>query len=124
MPHSARDKLWSQRSSDASPVHMIKTAAWIALALTSATWLAVASRVLRYSENHVGYNVLWLIPLFAGTAALGLLHRAVLGRMDILAWIVVLGGALSVVAIAGIYHFNVLLPYDVWLKRGMPPRPF
>lgn len=103
---------------------MIRVVAWAALGLTVISWLALAARVLRYPENHVGYNVLLLIPLFLATVAAGLLHRSTVGRMDTLAWAALIGGALSILAIAAVYQFNILLPYETWLKRGMPPRPF
>jgi hypothetical protein len=75
--------------------------------------------VLRYPENHIGFHLLWLLPLFLVGAGIGFWRRETAsGRWAILA------SALSMVLLLLMYFFNVLLPYEVWLRRGMPDRPF
>jgi hypothetical protein len=68
--------------------------------------------------------LLWLTPLFAGTVALGLLRCKANNQMDWLCWALVIVGTSSVAMSVCVYQFNILLPYEVWLKRGMPQRPF
>jgi hypothetical protein len=78
-------------------------------------WGAVSYRLYRYPAPHIGINVLLFTPLFAIVAAVGVWKRD---------WPLVVIGAASVLLLAAFYQFNVLVPYEVWLKRGMPPRPF
>lgn len=95
---------------------------WLSISaalFTALVWAALLARVVRYPDNHVGYNVLRLAPLFAGVAGVGLLRR-----LDRLGVALLLAGLLSIVLVVCLYTFDILVPYEVWLKRGMPPRPF
>lgn len=78
-------------------------------------WLGVLYRVVRYPAPHTALNVLWLIPFFACSAAYGVWSGQ---RLSL--WT----GLASVLGVWLLYQFNILVPYEVWLKRGMPPRPF
>lgn len=90
----------------------------ILLALCCLFWTVVVVRIVRYTDNHVGYNILWAIPLFLPMLAVGWPRRDTIGLGLIVA------GLVSIAAILAIYYGNVLVPYEVWLKRGMPRRPF
>lgn len=94
------------------------------LVLAAMIWAAIAFRIYRYPENHVGYSVLWLLPLFATMVVVGVWRRAALGHFDGYAWLLLLVGVSSATAAFVLYEANILVPYEVWLKRGMPERPF
>ncbi|MBE2295516.1 MAG: hypothetical protein IAF00_11210 [Phycisphaerales bacterium] len=85
-------------------------------------WSYIAYRLGRYPENHVGWNVLWSLGLFGALALLTLVHWNWNGSY-LSIWF--LGfAALSCVLVLSLYYFNILVPYEVWLQRGMPERPF
>ncbi len=96
-----------------------------AYALTAAGllfWAYVTFRIVRYPENHVGWNILFSLGLFVVLAAVSFAgyyfsRSALAAALGVFA-------VISVAAVFVIYHFNILIPYEVWLKRGMPPRPF
>ena len=63
-----------------------------------------------------------MIPLFAVImAALGLLARDVRDRP---AGAMLMLGMISIVGVVLLRWFNVLLPYELWLRLGMPDSPF
>ena len=76
-----------------------------------------------YPENHIGFDPnLAMIPLFAVImAALGLLARDVRDRP---AGAMLMLGMISIVGVVLLRWFNVLLPYELWLRLGMPDSPF
>lgn len=99
-------------------------------AISTLLWMIAASvvlgviglRILRYPENHISYNILWTIPIFAVL----LIHAGYLWLQNhnaVAKWLAVFA-LLSMIAIVAIYEFNVLLPYETWLRRAMPARPF
>ena len=95
---------------------------YVLVALMLAFWAYVAWRLTNYPENHVGWSLLWSLAPATLLGTLGVfdayMHRSARGL-----WL--LGVALaSMTLAAALYHFDVLLPYEVWLKRGMPDRPF
>ena len=100
------------------------------LLLLCATLLGVASlglifyRVLMFGDNHVGWNVLILLPIFGAIALLALFRRTQSNGSDGINYALIVFGIFSAILIAAVYHFNVLLPYEVWIERGMPERPF
>lgn len=74
-----------------------------------------------YPSNHSGYDVRW------GYAICGLvLLLAIISLLWLRAakWACVTSMGLSVGTFIGVYvfdHFNMLVQYGPWLKRGMPP---
>lgn len=85
-------------------------------------WLFVLYRLVSYPENHVGWNILFCIPMFlvasaSSTMAVSLTHK----RHHIF---FVVTGILSIALVLACYRFNVLIPYELWMERGMPSRPF
>lgn len=85
-------------------------------------WIFVAFRILRYPENHIGFNILAaIVPFLMLVAAAGAAFYFDRSNIKL---VIAVFAVLSIVLIAAMYHFNILVPYEVWLKRGMPPRPF
>lgn len=81
-------------------------------------------RVLMFSDNHVGWNVLFLLPIFGVIALLALIRRTQSIGSHGINHALIAFGILSAILVGVVYHFNILLPYEVWIKRGMPERPF
>ena len=87
-----------------------------------AVWGAIAWRVATDSSNHVGWSPLWALPLPATAAVFSLLvwsrtRDSAAGATAVLA-------AVSIVGLYLLDHFAVLMAYESWIARGMPPRPF
>lgn len=78
-------------------------------------WGLVVYRVIRYPAPHISVNLLYLAPLFAAVAAF-----AIWRRYRTLAVIALL----TVAGLVVLDQCNILVGYEVWLKRGMPRRPF
>lgn len=87
--------------------------AW--LLLTGAIWVALLARILHYPAPHTGFNILLLIPVFLAGLAIGARQRR---------WVLLAISVASLAFLGVLYQMNVLVPYEVWLKRGMPERPF
>jgi hypothetical protein len=88
------------------------------LAATAVFWLFVVGRRLAGASNHVGWDVGSLRILFAfgvllgGAAARASRRRLALGCL--LASLASLGAAQAVDT------WNLLVPYETWVRRGMP----
>jgi len=93
------------------------------LTILALLWAGFGWRIIAYTENHIGFDPnLALIPLFAVlVAALRLLTRNVRDR---LAAAMLVLAVISIVSVLLLRQFNVLLPYELWLRLGMPERPF
>ena len=95
-------------------------AATFVLTILCLFWLVVMYRVLLGASNHVGFEL-------AGMRYVALMGMVLFASAWALArarWSLI-GGALCALSLAGSYaldHYNILLPYEVWLKRGMPER--
>ncbi|MCS7024383.1 MAG: hypothetical protein NZV14_06245 [Bryobacteraceae bacterium] len=82
-------------------------------------WTLVALRLIRSPSNHVSFNYLWLLPLFILGAGVGFWRRDTTpGRVTIVACF------FSIILLLLMFFFNVLVPEVVWIRRGMPQRPF
>lgn len=109
---------------ESSPMSWARRGAGIAvIALLGATaifWLFVLSRSVLGGANHVGWDIGRVRYLFYFGVALGIFVAAAWRMRVAVACIIVcllsLGGAYA------IDTYNVLVPYEVWLKRGLPER--
>ncbi len=92
------------------------------LFITLICWLYIIFRLVKYTDNHVGWNPLLLCLLFGVLAALsGFIFYSTKKKIQLLIFIY------SLFSAGTIYYFysaNILLPYEVWTERGMPERPF
>lgn len=85
-------------------------------------WVYLGYRFLNYPENHLGWNILWSLLVFG---ILGLLSTFEWFRFGSKLSIFLLGfSVVSSILVLCMYYFNVFVPYEIWLKRGMPERPF
>ncbi|HKP59868.1 MAG TPA: hypothetical protein VJV78_24255 [Polyangiales bacterium] len=92
------------------------------LAVDALTWIYIGHRIVSFPENHWGFDNRLLLPFFAiQLAAATALVRRLPRRLSIT---FVLIAALCVAASVALISTNALLPYELWLKRGMPARPF
>jgi hypothetical protein len=85
-------------------------------------WAFVGFRLLKYPENHVGWNVLWSLVVFLPLAAVSFAGYFL--DQSRIALIIAIFAVISALAVFALYQFNILVPYEIWLKRGMPNRPF
>ena len=103
---------------------VLKLTAWGLLVLSILCWGLILFRIIEYPENHIGFNILWLNVLFCGVLIVGLLWLAISRELDRLAAALVAIGIASTIGILCLYYYDILVPYDEWLRRGMPDRPF
>lgn len=100
---------------------MLRSAVAIALLLTIGTWAVLVGRIVSDPTNHVAVEPLLAVVPFVILASLAWLPKARVAtapRAGILLY-----ALLSVLAIIGADHANVLVQYDRWAERGMPERP-
>lgn len=92
-------------------------------AVLALLWTGFGWRIIFHLENHIGFDPnLALIPLSAVLmVALGLLLRDFTDR---LCWAMLFLTTISILGVLLLRLFNVLLPYELWLRLGMPDRPF
>ena len=92
----------------------------VLLAATALFWLFVLYRTISGASNHVGWNIGRVSYFFAACAALALFGAAAWrGRWAVgcaIGFLLSLGGAYA------LDTYNVIVPYEEWLKRGMPER--
>ena len=101
---------------------MISQLAGALLALDTAIWMYLSFRIVSFPENHWGIDTRLLVLFFAVQCVLALLLARRLPKTLRIALVLV--SALSVAVSVTLISANVLLPYELWLKRGMPARPF
>lgn len=70
--------------------------------------------------NHTGVNFLWAHMLFIFAWLISGIRFV--KYKDKLSMAILLFSVLSVFLLVAIVHFNILLPYEMWLQKGMPER--
>ncbi len=94
----------------------------VLVCVISIFWLGVVWRLLDYSENYIGINFYYVVFLcvflfFTSWVAFKNDHGAMAKYGLVYAVISILG-------LAFLYFGNILLPYEIWLEKGMPERLF
>jgi hypothetical protein len=85
-------------------------------------WGLVVLRIASYPDNHIGVNLLWVLPLaLVVMLAGGLWLPTQLRRMG---WALLVLGLFTVLGVVLLDRLNILVEYEAWLERGMPERPF
>jgi len=94
------------------------------LFVNSVAIITVCGRIISDPCNHVGFDPRWLWPVYITAILAGavqvFLRRKFWGLPACLFIVGTVGLAGGIV----IDQFNILVQYDVWGARGMPPRPF
>ena len=104
----------------AALARLLSFAATSVLVVIGLFWLVVAYRALAGASNHIGINVtLMRYVAVAGMALFGVVWLLARRGRDLIACVLC---ALSLAGSYALDHYNVLVPYEVWLKRGMPER--
>ncbi|MER2520562.1 MAG: hypothetical protein ABTQ34_07735 [Bdellovibrionales bacterium] len=85
-------------------------------------WGYVVWRIGHTPENHVGWNVLWAIAPFILLTILAAIHAKIMS-FSFSTWIVAFA-LISCLLIVALHKFNIMVPYETWIARGMPERPF
>ena len=91
-----------------------------ALVLNALIWLAISFRVFSYPENHWGLDNRVLIPWFGAQLVAAWVMRKALGRSALITFTA--AALISLIGAVALLQWNVLVPYELWLKRGMPER--
>jgi peptidoglycan/LPS O-acetylase OafA/YrhL len=90
--------------------------------VVSIFWAWFFHRILSYPENHVGWNFMIMeFPSFI-LAASSAYHFSM--NRNKLYLLIVMASIASSLLLAVIFYTNILVPYEEWLARGMPDRPF
>ena len=95
---------------------------WMVFIVAIEVWLAIGYRIIFDASNHTGLSHLYSYMVFIPLSVLALLTTRTSESKTPLA--IFLFSFVSCIAVWCIYHYNVLVPYEVWLKRGIPLRPF
>lgn len=98
-------------------------AAVASIATMVAGALAVAHRVV-FQSNHVGYSLFRLWPLEVSWIVVGLANVALGGRNRRIGILLLALCVLAPLCAHLLERFNLLVPYEEWLNRGMPPKPW
>ncbi|HEX5658677.1 MAG TPA: hypothetical protein VFX59_15855 [Polyangiales bacterium] len=77
-------------------------------------------RVLAVPENHWGLDHRWLIPWFALQLLLSVVPRAPLSNAA--RGLLGVSSALALVFVVFVTQRNGLVPYELWIQRGMPAK--
>jgi hypothetical protein len=99
---------------------VLKLGAGLAFGIDAAIWWYLGWRLMKYPENHWGFDNRWLVPFFAAQLLLAFWLGNRLPR--VLRAVLMVTAALSVVASTLLITQNMLLPYELWIDRGMPMR--
>jgi hypothetical protein len=81
---------------------------------------ALGWRVAAVPENHWGLDHRWLIPLFALQLVFSVLPR--LPLTSAARGLLAVSSALALVLVVVLTQQNALLPYELWIERGMPAK--
>ena len=85
-------------------------------------WALVVFRIATVPENHLSINVLWANYVFAPLAVLAV-FVSIKAKGLLQSTVAVLAIA-TVIGVYWLYAGDILLPYEVWIDKGMPERPF
>lgn len=86
--------------------------------LTVLFWILITYRIIAYPENYIGFNILYFLGLFIISGLLGIVAwKPVFPRF---AKLFIIYNIISMLLILVIYYGNILIPYELWLKLGMP----
>lgn len=87
---------------------------------TGTVWSGILFRLLSSSVNYIGFNYVnlqYVFGLFIFLFMRKLFVGKTLRRSD---YICIIVAVISVVILHLLQYFNILLPYELWLQRGMP----
>ena len=76
-------------------------------------WLFVGIEIARRTAPNVGYNILWSLFLWGGLSVAFCLRFIRQGKVDIHG---------TIAGVIAVYYTNLLVPYEVWIHRGMPSK--
>jgi len=109
--------------SASGPALVGRIAAAICVAMILGGTLLVGFRVIVQS-NHVGHCLCEYWPYWVSWVGVGLLNLPLGRRNRVIAlWLL----ALCILIPPGVFfldRFNLLVPYEEWIRRGMPPKPW
>lgn len=84
----------------------------------------VCERIVTDPCNHMGFDPCWLCPVYIAAILAGAVQVCLRRKFSGLPACLLIIGTLGLAGGVAIDRFNILVQYDVWVARGMPPRPF
>lgn len=90
--------------------------------IVSIFWFGVIFRLLDNSENYIGINFYYVV--FLCIFLFFTSWMAFKNDKGMMAKYGVLYAVISMLGLAFLYFGNILLPYEIWLEKGMPERLF
>jgi hypothetical protein len=104
------------------PRRLLTVGAWGLFVPAAFACGLVVLRILSTDVNHIGFNVLWLeAPLLMSVPLTWMLGAQTKSRVY---WGLCIGSLLLSFLVWLTYRYNVLIPYETWIRRGMPGRGF
>ncbi len=94
------------------------------IGLSSTTLVCLGRYIYRNKTNHTGMDPWLAIPIFIASLLIGLMAFRADGKSRKLPILLLLLGVVGIAALFAVDHFNIMLEYNKWLKRGMPEKPF
>ncbi len=99
---------------------MIRAAVALGALFNLAVCAVIGWRVAAVPENHWGLDHRWFIPLFALQLVLCVLPRVPMTSKA--RALLAASSALALALVLVVTQQNALLPYELWIERGMPTK--
>jgi hypothetical protein len=124
---SNHERVGSRQPGSAMRSLITAVVAGLGLVLAASVAAFDAYALLFNRSNHTGFPVLWLAWACAAVAAAALLllrvGRPRRGQRRLL-WAVAAIGALGAANVLAFDRLNVMSEYEVWVRKGMPEKPW
>ena len=101
----------------------LTNASWVAFATAILSLVALGAYTLSNESGHSGFAPYWCIAVFIPAALVGTINL-VSSKPQATPWIpgiaALLAGIIGSAYLVYLDASNTLLPYQVWIERGMP----
>jgi chromate transport protein ChrA len=81
-------------------------------------------RILVVHANHIGINILNLIPVFIALIIIIGFELMISRKNKLLNFLLIVYAFLCIFSIYLIYEYNILVEYETWLKQGMQEKSY
>jgi hypothetical protein len=101
-----------------SATKWLTLATYLGLAAVLAFWVAIVARIVLVKGNHIGMSLNPMLYVFIAVLLLAI--ACFVFSRKLVAVVTALCCAASIYGMSYIDKHNLLIQYEVWLKRGMP----
>ena len=102
----------------------IKIITYFAFALVSTIFVVISAISLCHKGNHISYNPWHIAPVYVLATVMALISLLAKSPSRGVAIAILIISVLGVIQLCAIDHFNILLQYEHWIRKGMPKKPF